>query len=376
MSFQDFYPLRGDTRTIADSHCRDFTSDNVKQFLASKGGYLNYVKSLGGVFTKYADFKGKIKTKQELIEIMEYVWGLYYIWGCDYSNGCNYTYAENRWRAYNGFTGAFYCGEQPSERFQMNYSCTGFANGNDLPGIDKMLSNPDKYYAVVNCGLGVTQVLKKAGLIDETDPDPSSYMGTYKNNGYNYKIIKDAKDLKTGDILLFYWQKIPGRNSKKTIGNWESGMQHTAIVGEKDDTYIWMYDSGHAYTYYGECRNRRKIGDNQVYQWATDWLGVRFEFVEKLADIQPKEGWNYVTNLGWKYFQDGKYLKGWQKLKWSKGENWFYFNSSGVMVKGLQKLKWSKGEDWFYFDENGAMVTGDIDKTAVFAKSGILIDLK
>ena len=353
-----FCTLPYETQKIVDAHRNDFNSSTVKAVLARVGGYSNYVKSLGGIFGKYSNFSGKVKTKAELIEVMQYVWGLYDIWGVDYSNGCSYTYSENKYGGKN----PFYSSESPAKRFTMNYAVPEFGNGNDLPGIDKQLGNPDKYYATTCCSQGVTQVLKKAGLIDQNERCPDSYMSYFKSKGYSYRLIKNAKDLKTGDIMLFYHGSVPKRASKTTVDNWESNMFHTAIVGEVAGDYIYMYDSGHGYTQSGLCRNQRKFGDNNVYQWADDWLGVRFDMIDKLADTKPVEGWSKVGGY-WRYAKNGAYIKGWALLKWSNNtkQNWFYFNSSGNMVTGWQKLKWynSKREDWFYFDEkSGAMLTG------------------
>lgn len=39
-----------------------------------------------------------------------------------------------------------------------------------------------------------------------------------------------------------------------------------------------------------------------------------------------------------------EYLYGWQRLDWSKGTDWFYFDkSTGEMLTGSNKLDWSKG---------------------------------
>ena len=353
MGYNGFYNLSDETGKIVDAHRGDFNSSNVKSFLANKGGYFNYVKSLGGVFSKYYNFSGKVKSKTQLREVAEYVWGLYEIWGCDYSNGCSWTYGDNKYGGKN----PFYTSVEPSRRFDMNYACPGFANGNDLPDIDKQLSNPDKYYAVTNCSQGVTQTLKKAGLIGANERCPDSYMSYFKSLGYGYKIIKDAKDLKPGDIMLYYWNEIPRRASKTTIDNWEEGMHHTAIVVKRDNAYIYQLDSGRAYTNYGQPLHRTRIG-YWPYEWASDWLGVRFDMIDKLANDPLTDGWVKVGDK-WRYVKNGAYIYKWQYLEWSKGKNWFYFNSKGDMVTGWRQLRWSGGEDWFYFDPiSGAMVTG------------------
>lgn len=348
-----FKAHRAETQKIIDAHKKDFNADTVKSFLASKGGYKAYLKSLGGVFAKYVDFTGKITTYDQLSEIGDYVWGLYDIWGVDYSNGCSYTYKENIYKAYAIDGSQFYTKEDPKARFKMNYSAFSFANGEDLPGIDEMLSNPDRYYAVTNCGQGVVQTLKKAGLCPKSFPDPAEYPAYWKSKGYSYTLIKSTKDLRVGDVLYFFNKPLSKRATRTTISNWESGGFHTAIVGEMTSNGYILYDSGHAYTYYGEFRNPRKFSD-KPYQWAEDWIGLRFDFGLSEA---PVTGWRKQDGK-WYFYNNGKKLTGWHKIKWSKGTDWFYFDKNGAMLTGWQKLKWSKGENWFYFTPDGAMVTG------------------
>lgn len=355
MGFSDFFLQDADVQKIIDAHKNDFNADTVSAYLAKKGGYKAYVKSLGGVFAKYADFTGKVKSMAELYDILNYVWGLYQIWGVDYSNGCSWTWDENMYKAYDGGKTRFYPNKQPTKRFDVNYGINGFANGSDLPGIDEMLSNPNKYYAVVNCGQGVEQALKKAGLIPRDMADPAYTPSTYKSKGYGYKLIKNAKDLQPGDVLLYtQGGYIANRSSRITLDNWMPHIAHTNIVGKRDANYIYMFDSGHAYTYYGEPINRRPIGA-VPYEWATDWIGIRLDCIASLT--RAKYGWVQQSNK-WYYYENNVMVKGWKKLNWSKGTNWFYFNEKGEMLTGWQKLKWSKGTNWFYFNSSGAMQTG------------------
>ncbi len=354
MSFSDFFVQDADVQNIIGKHCRDFTYNSFPEFIKAQGGYKKYVRSLGGVFEKYADFTGKITTKAQLKEVLDYVWGLYNIWGVDYSNGCSYVFEENRYKAKCGCSGAFYPSKAPTSRFNMNYSAMGFANGTDLPGIDTMLSS-SKYYAVCNCGQGVIQALKKAGLVPQYFPDPATYPAYYRANGFDYKIIRKPADLQVGDILLFTNKPIEFRSTRESLPNWMDGFFHTAIVGKRDSQYIYMYDSGHAFTYYGECINRRKIGDPKVYQWAADWIGIRLDCIAALSDTP--EGW--VKKDGhWFYYRDGKALIGWHQIVWKGAKRWFFFEDNGAMITGWKKLTWSKGQNWFYFDSTGVMVTG------------------
>ena len=301
MSYSDFTNHKAETQAIIDKHKNDFTSKDVYSYIQKAGGYAAYVRSLGGVFTKYIDFKGKVSTYEELSEIGDYVWGLYDIWGVDYSNGCSYTYSNNIYKAKAGKESRFYLTEDPKARFNVNYAAFSFANGNDLPGVDEMLGNPNKYYAVVNCGLGVVQMLKKAGLCPKSFPDPAEYPKYWKDHGYPYKLIKNSSELQVGDVLYLFKTKIPNRDTITELPNWTSGGYHTTIVGERTaDGYV-LYDSGHAYTYYGEFRNIRKFGD-KPYQWATDWIALRFNFglVHKnMNQIEKaREVWNGTYGSG------------------------------------------------------------------------------
>lgn len=79
------------------------------------------------------------------------------------------------------------------------------------------------------------------------------------------------------------------------------------------------------------------------------------------AEIKVEPGW--VKNAkGWWYKNaDGTYITGWKKLKWSKGTDWFYFDSKGYMQTSWVYLDWDSGKQrsWFYLDpKTGAMKTG------------------
>ena len=68
---------------------------------------------------------------------------------------------------------------------------------------------------------------------------------------------------------------------------------------------------------------------------------------------------SWVKEYGkWRYYIGNNMLTGWQKLNWSKGTDWFYFDKeSGNMLTGLQKVNDHKLEGTFYFDpETGALV--------------------
>ena len=61
---------------------------------------------------------------------------------------------------------------------------------------------------------------------------------------------------------------------------------------------------------------------------------------------QSLVGW--VESGGkWLYYKGGQKVTGWQKLRWSQGEDWFYFNSSGEMLANTDT------PDGYHVDGNG-----------------------
>lgn len=336
MGYAGFKAHKAETQAIIDAHKYDFDSSNAAVFLKAAGGYKKYLKSLGGVFAKYADFTGRIQTYEQLAEIGDYVWGLYDIWGVDYSNGCSYSYGENIYRAYSKDGSQFYKAETPKERFQCNYAAFSFRNGQDLPGIDEMLGNPGRYFAVTNCGQGPLQVLKKAGLVSLDMPSGTDYPETWKQKGYNYKLIKKTSDLQPGDLIYCFKNKIKNRDSISALKNWESGAYHTCMVGERDDKAgtVTLYDSGHAYTHYGQFRNVRKLSESNPYQWAADWIGIRYDFGLKKEDKMDIERYTdlQLASMVW----EGKFGKGDERKK-ALGER--YESVQNLVEIGKDRIK-------------------------------------
>ena len=73
------------TMSIIEKHLEDFDYSTYKP---SEGG--KYIKSLGGIFSKYYGQEVHVTTAGELQEVAEYVFGLMYIYGFDYYNGSKY----------------------------------------------------------------------------------------------------------------------------------------------------------------------------------------------------------------------------------------------------------------------------------------------
>ena len=247
------------TNAIVNAHRYDFNVDNFDEVMKSYGGYNKYIKSLGGVFTKYADFKGKVKSTTELQEVAEYVWGIMTIWGFDYANYQADHYGK--WRADFGVGNDAFYPSSSDHRLPENYP---------EYGIDRVASGSGNGITT-NCGNGVDWLLRKAGLFNSSFP--STYdLEQLKN--ISVKIITDPKDLQPGDIIQYFTGSINRNGSASSW--WSSGYFHVNIVMERDNKKgtITEYDSGHYFTNSGRHKYVRKIGD-WPYEWANDWVGMR-----------------------------------------------------------------------------------------------------
>jgi hypothetical protein len=76
------------------------------------------------------------------------------------------------------------------------------------------------------------------------------------------------------------------------------------------------------------------------------------------VDLNPNGGW-FQTQNGWQYLVDDLPVYGWQKLSWSGGTDWFYFDTT----TGYMDTGWlHDGVNWYYLDPtSGAMKTGWLD---------------
>lgn len=347
------------TKKIVDAHRHDFDSRTVKDFMNKfDGGYIGYVKSLGGVFTKYAEWNyptrnKKIVSKLQFTEICEYVWGLYDIWGVDYSNGSNQGFDYNQYKG----EGPFYTYADDA-RYARNYAIKQHYT-HEVPGIDKMLDPKNGYYAITNCSQGVVQVFKKAGLVEEDISDPAEYPDMWLSRGYKFKEITNSNQLQVGDVLIYGSGPI---GNKYNIRGWPENFFHTNIVGEvQKDGSVCCYDSGHGYTHYynGRCRHIFKLGESPYD--ASDWVALRYDLTKNLKDGNYEwklaDGkwhcWELLENNGKRELKDE-----WEEIPWSNDVYWFKFNEKGEMLTGWQKLKWSGGTSWFHFSSNGTMDTG------------------
>lgn len=65
-------------------------------------------------------------------------------------------------------------------------------------------------------------------------------------------------------------------------------------------------------------------------------------------------GW-VQERSGWRYYQNGNYVTGWQSIGYDGRSCWFYFDPAGYMQTGWQELYYQGRNCWFYLGNDGIM---------------------
>lgn len=238
------------TNAIVNAHRYDFDVNTFDRVISSYGGYENYVRSLGGVFTKYAGVRrANITTKKEFLEVARYVWGLMNMYGVEYSNASSSNNHKN-WGGKNNMTSdAFYYPKKKDKSYMnkihsMSNATSSTTNKTASFSIDDVLSGNGNGMSI-QCTGGITFLFKKAGLIPQNAPTienefygkngPSSGNKYYRNRGAKLTKEMSVKDLQVGDVIGFYEKKY-------------KDYYHVAVVADVTDSQIIIYDSGSKFT--------------------------------------------------------------------------------------------------------------------------------
>lgn len=276
------------TNSIVNVHRYDFNSGNFDKIIKANGGYNTYIKSLGGVFTKWVDKNTKVKPDYTVKNVTEFQECADYVFGIMTMYGFNYTKGYKVWGSQDGdyADDAFY---------QSKKSYNGVSNGT-YTTIDQIASGNTKGGMYVNCGFGVTYIYRKAGIIGNDKSEDMNMEREFYNDGSKldnkyYRKNYDAtitdsmspKKFKVGDIIGFY------------VSGSGFTYRHVAIVvavNEKTGTYT-LYDSG-------SSKFTKKRGNNLVI---------------KMSDKLVGDGGIYSGYSSYKVMRLGKDYKG-NKIPW------------------------------------------------------------
>ena len=286
---------QSNTNAIVNAHRYDFNYANFQAYIKKAGGYAAYVRSLGGVFTKWQgrnvtlvpDYQAK--TVREFQEACDYVFGLMTMYGFNYNKGKPGT--NKQWG--KGADDCFY----PSSADYDKLGLLVYENGHKTT-IDLICAGTTKGGMQTNCGWSVTYIFRKAGLIPADAENlevefygDKSYHKYYRNRGGVILQPKNTADLKVGDVIGYF------KNG---------GYAHCAVcvaVDKSKKTYT-LYDGGSARFIKTRGNNiTGKLGDSPLYGSYTSWKVLRTKETSSLLDLKydkSKAGAYTVTSDNFK----------------------------------------------------------------------------
>ena len=252
--------LRAKTISIINAHNRDFTYKTYKKVIKNKGGLINYIQKLGGVFNAYGKrinkngniARVKVSTAADLQAAAEFVYGLFMIWGPDYDSG----QVHHDW---NG-NDAFYKG-LPNRK-----AIRGYSGRKIQKMLQRQLSNTDDFRT--SCNTAINTFNKSTTLEDMhgASYQPKTQLAmSRKNYNKNKGKITKWSDLRVGDVVHFL----------AANGSW----RHVALVGEVYSDYIVLYDGGsrfmknRQYKFAIPRKNDKKL--RGTYKSYSSWWGFR-----------------------------------------------------------------------------------------------------
>ena len=252
------------TLRIVEKHMNDVNNGNFFSVINSYGGFDKYMKSLGGVFSKYYGRELNIDSPCDLQDVSEYVFGMMVMYGFDYRSDEKYCkwggkcmhYAdlekakqENKLDTFvypSGTSDAFYPGTYRDE--------SGYGSSRHF---DALISGKNGLHMTSNCSATVDKVYYKAGVYGKQFPGISS--GSQKAALQAGGILIDkVSDLAVGDVIHFFHNSID-RNDPSTWSGW----YHVAFIGEIDKKAgkVIGYDGG------------SYLQLNRNYKWKADING-------------------------------------------------------------------------------------------------------
>ena len=211
-----------ETLKIVENHLYDFDYNTFSSYMNSHGGADAYIRGLGGVFTKYRDFHGKVKTVREFQEVSEYVFGLMYMYGFDYYSGSKYCKWGGSCGGYSSSDDAFYPGA-------VHHTSDGLSNHTDF---DALITGKGEVNMTTNCNWTVDMVYNKAGIWH-------GGKGASPKSMCAGSVVESVSNYQVGDVIHFYRSAIDIHDSS-TWNDW----YHVAYVGEVYDDHVVVYDGG------------------------------------------------------------------------------------------------------------------------------------
>lgn len=311
--------FKKDVQKIVDAHAGDFDCRNCAAALKAAGGYRAYVKSLGGVFARYLDYKGPVRTMAEYHDVCDYVFGLFCIYGYDYNNGARYVRWEGRYPYYvNGAKGICNAGE-----------------------IDDLCGNNAKSKTTC-CNWAIDTLLKKMGWL------PNGQQ-TYCTQASFGELITKKSDLRPGDIVHFYRDPNGVFNAHDPSTYRRSGWHHVVIVYDITPDSIIMADGGSRMQYGGGQWQykvpKTGLAMGGTYGTSDKWLARRIRHMDTEEIYRVRRSWDDPgSQIGaYKVLDNAKQAV---EQAHERGETYTVYNSAGVPVWPFYRVRrsWEDAE--------------------------------
>lgn len=272
---------QSNTNNLVNAHRYDFDYKTFAEYMKKCGGYQAYVRSLGGVFTKWNARNTKptpdyqAKTVREFQEAADYVFGLMTMYGFNYNHGK--PYSNKNWG--KGADDAFYPASADYDKLGLYI----YENGHKVT-IDEICSGSTKGGMQTNCGWSATYIFHKAGLIPADGENmevefygDKDYHKYYRKRGAELLSPKNTSDLKVGDVIGFF---------KSGTGFTYAHCATVVKVDKKAGTYT-LFDGGSSrFVKTRGCNVVGKLGDSPLYGSYVSWKVLRLKETKNLLDLK------------------------------------------------------------------------------------------
>lgn len=211
-----------DTQIKVSRETGKFTAQNYDSKIKELGGFNYYVTGLGGVFTRYHEWKKKADNYKDFQGVAEYVFGLLSIFRFAYWNGSTW------WYYLNSPQKCFY------NKKITDKGCRGGS-------ISQLCKGEDGRLRITNCNYGVDTFLKALGWYKYSCADKR-----WLSSGGGKKVTAKNK-LQPGDIVHLY-----------RSGKWH----HVVMVYKIEDGKVWCLDFGNRYIKTGKPLHYMVVNDS------------------------------------------------------------------------------------------------------------------
>ena len=234
-----------DTLSIVEKHLYELNANNFYNVINSYGGFDAYAKNVGGIFGEYYGKEMPHETTADFQRAAEYVIGWMYMYGWTYWGS-----PKVFWK--NGFYEKY-------DKSKVQYY-------ND--GHKKQYEHFDP---LVSGQRGVNYMATACGELEIFAYDK---MGISRKERKQLPKVARLRDLKPGDAILFFNEKVPDKLNEKT---WNFGsVRHNVIVGEVYNDRVVIYDVG---SYFPKHQNyKRTIYFPNEAAGETDMDAIRKEY--------------------------------------------------------------------------------------------------